>query len=253
MPKIDHKILPNGYGYVALRDMEIKHHKKEFAEAISDLADTPGIIVDIRGNDGGDDDQGSDFNAHFLPKHVTQFYEDVAYSNRLMKDAGKAKLMNGTGLSNYALHLSERQITKPVSYAKRKLKTYTKPVVLIINRYCASTCEGIAKGFSELARSRSQIVGFEGTTGSFGMSGGKIVLPGNIGMEFPFGRSLDKSGRIQIDSDVSGTGGILATVPIPRNATNLVAWVQGRVPSTPRDIELEFAEAELALLIGAGM
>ena len=51
------------------------------------------------------------------------------------------------------------------------------PVVCLINRYCDSTCEGIAKGFSELAPERAVVAGFEGTLGSFGMSGGSIVLP----------------------------------------------------------------------------
>ena len=42
LPVMQYKILSNGVGYLAINGEMIKHHKKKFAEAIADLADTPG-------------------------------------------------------------------------------------------------------------------------------------------------------------------------------------------------------------------
>lgn len=140
---------------------------------------------------------------------------------------------------------------------------FTGPVVVIVNAYCDSTCEGIAKGFTYLPNSRVAITGFDGTTGCFGMSGGTIVMPGDTEVSFPFGRSLDANNVIQIDSDWTGVGGVSPTVPVERNSSNLINFVQqkldehgqccheqctkpctsGGIPNTEtwHDVELDFA------------
>ena len=99
-------------------------------------------------------------------------------------------------------------------------------------------------GMAALPGSRSAVVGFEGTLGSFGMSGGTVVLPGGFTFEIPFGRSLDKDGNIQLDSGWSGIGGVLPTIPIPRNKTNLIALHSG-----VGDVELDFGVSVLGDLL----
>lgn len=80
------------------------------------------------------------------------------------------------------------------------------------------------------------------------MSGGRVLLPYNVGLQFPFGRSLDANHQIQIDSDATLDGGVHPTVRIPHNASNAIAFVQSRVTSKG-DVELDFAENVLRNMI----
>ena len=206
------------------------------------------------------------FVEFFLPDDQPQIldelgscYEQTSYSNRLLKKVGKASKMNGTNPSDFAI------MDKCFGYSPQR-PAYTKPVVLLVNSLCQSTGEGIAMGFNKMPRcalhqstvtfcsgshsircrrrSRVQIVGFHGTAGSFGMSGGRILLAHNAGMQFPFGRSLDVNRQIQIDSDATLEGGIHATVRIPYNASIATAFVRSRVTGEG-DVELDFAQAVL--------
>ena len=94
----------------------------------------------------GDDQHGATFTGYFVaPSSQEHFYEDQAYSNRLLKDVGKSSKMNGTALSDYAI------VGKSV-YQKPQQPSYTKPVVLLVNSLCKSTGEGIAMGFKRLPR-----------------------------------------------------------------------------------------------------
>lgn len=217
---ITHRTLPNGYGYIGLKD-EMFTDQKLIAEAVTALQDTPGIIIDIRANFGGADSTAADFNGYFLQGNKV-FYESI-----WMPKFG----------------ITQTLWTNPMS------PSYAKPVVVLINRGVISLGEGIAKGFRGLPRSRSQIVGFEGTSGSFGMVGAKIVFPGDLVLEYPHGRSLGADKQIQIDSNSELQGGVLPTVLIPRNSTNLIKFIEGQVQGGSPDIELDHAVAELSKLI----
>eukprot|EP01043_Picozoa_sp_COSAG02_P068470 COSAG02_NODE_11383_length_1734_cov_1.349235_2_plen_148_part_00 len=103
------------------------------------------------------------------------------------------------------------------------------PVVCMINRYCCSSCEGIARGFTQLSPGRAAVTGFEGTLGSFGMDGGTVVLPGDTTFAVPYGRSVDASGRIQIDSDWTMKGGVLPTARLARSSNNMIRFVASRL------------------------
>ena len=127
--------------------------------------------------------------------------------------------------------------------------SFQGPVVAMINRYCDSTCEGIAMGIARLDPSRAAVTGFEGTLGSFGMSGGTIMLPGDFAFEIPFGRSIDAQDRIQLDSDWTGAGGVLPTRPLARDSANLIAFVQQRL-GAGGDVELDWALAVLLEMMG---
>jgi len=80
------------------------------------------------------------------------------------------------------------------------------------------------------------VMGFYGTHGSFGLIPWPIAMPEDISFEFPIGRSLDERGTIQIDSDVSGKGGVQPEIRIPRTWQNIAAYASGK------DVELEFAK-----------
>ena len=60
------------------------------------------------------------------------------------------------------------------------------------------------------------------------------------GSKFPIGRSLDEHGRIQIDSDASGSGGVQPELRVPRTLKNISAYAGGT------DVELMYAREWLA-------
>ena len=109
-------------------------------------------------------------------------------------------------------------------------------VVALINQGTKSSSEGIA---SSLSRSpRGSTVGFLGTNGSFGVAGGEIIIPGGYIIRYPFGRSLDRNGQVQIDSR-PGEGGVTPDLRVPRNVENILAFTEGI------DIELKYAADHL--------
>jgi len=223
-PMMTHRTLSNGYGYIGLKAEEMANHKARFAEAVTALKDTPGMIVDIRANFGGMDSIGADFNGYFMQGSTKVLYEYTLF---------------GPSFET----ISSTVWTSPMS------PSYAKPVVLLINRGCMSTCEGIAKGFRDLPRSRSQIVGFEGTSGSFGMAGASITFPGDMLFEYPYGRSLGADKQIQLDSNAALQGGVLPTVPIPRNSTTMIKFIEGQLQGGLPDIELDYAKEVLSKMI----
>ena len=104
---------------------------KMMAVALTNLTSqgAQGIVLDIRGNDGGDDDQGADVINFFLPSDAPEaLYERASYSNRLLSVAQKGKLrkyMNGTNPDVYGAPVGDmcdgdpcELFTKPVKKSK---------------------------------------------------------------------------------------------------------------------------------------
>lgn len=274
---VHHRMVNSKTGYIGIGEEDVEDMGLEMATAIAALTEQGAeqMIVDLRGNDGGDDVQGPLVVDFFLPVDTQpQFYEQVSYSNRLLSVAEHGRLqkyMNGSNLADYAVvPLSEYEdddgddigadgtalFIQPVDVSHYRTVVpgfkgpFTGPVVCMINRYCDSTCEGVAQGFAQLSPSRAAVTGFEGTLGSFGMSGGTVVMPGDFTLQFPFGRSLDAAGRIQIDSDHTGAGGVLPTAPLARNSSNLIEFVGQRIAGENAlgagDVEMAWALSVLA-------
>ena len=96
----------------------------------------------------------------------------------------------------------------------------------------ASSGEGPPKYISRLPQ--GTVIGFHGTNGSFGMAGGEIMMPGGYKIKYPYGRSEDQFGVVQLDSR-NGVGGVAPTLRVPKTAENVLAYAAGT------DVELAFA------------
>jgi len=106
------------------------------------------------------------------------------------------------------------------------------PIVAIINSKCISSGEGLAMGITTLPN--GETLGFYRTNGSFGLVGSGAQMPGGIEIRWPYGQSLDKNRRVQIDSR-DGIGGVVPSVRIPMTLENTLRIAQGE------DVELEQA------------
>jgi carboxyl-terminal processing protease len=79
-----------------------------------------------------------------------------------------------------------------------------------------------------------ETLGYYGTSGSFGLAGAEIKMPGDLTVHFPYGQSLDKDKKIQLDS-AGGVGGVSPSVRVKMTAENAIRAANGE------DVELEEA------------
>jgi carboxyl-terminal processing protease len=192
------------------------------------------LVLDIRGNHGGYDQLAADLAGFFTDREA--FYERIfQYDGR----TGKMELIHNdeesgnSSLEDYAMQV------------RPQAPHFAGKVAVLVNPATVSSGEGLAMAISRLPG--TAVIGFHGTAGAFGMVGNAIVLPGDIAFSYPHGQSLDRDGRVQLDSaPVAGPGsivwkgGVEPSIRVPLTAENLIAHAGGR------DIELEHALQWLA-------
>ena len=218
-----HKVLDGGFGYVAVLGEDSKS-MPEFETILRQMIDAkvPGLILDLRRNQGGDDEAVAHIASYFHTRK--SLFE---YAECFDEDTGKFEI-----LRSWTLYVTPRQ------------PHFSGPVIALIGSGTGSSGEGVAM---EIARApRGRTLGFDSTAGYFGIDGGTIKLPGQVEVNYPIGASLDAKSRIQLDSDYTGRGGVSPQVGIPRTYDNMLAVGQGQ------DVELKAAERELAKMLSSG-
>jgi carboxyl-terminal processing protease len=223
---VDYRILPEGYGYVLVR---MEHDAsnpgyptrifQQFREAITSfvVAGVPGVIVDLRGNYGGSDELAADLCGFFYS--APSFYEYQEYYDK--RTGGFLRIT-----------IDDRSAVVDNLSIKPQTPYFGGPVVALVNPNTKSSGEGIAMGIARLPQ--GSVIGFHGTNGSFGMTGGEIAMPGGYTIEYPFGRSVDKNGVIQLDSR-NGIGGVVPNPRVPKTLENVLAF------AADIDVELQYA------------
>jgi carboxyl-terminal processing protease len=83
LPKVTWRRLPSGYGYMRLNIWKSPIHR-EFERALHRLRDAPGMIIDLRGNPGGEVDEVLDIAEHFFPERIP-FGRFIARSGKTLK------------------------------------------------------------------------------------------------------------------------------------------------------------------------
>lgn len=223
---VDYRILPEGYGYILVR---MEHDAsnpgyptrifQQFRDAITSFvaAGVPGVIVDLRGNYGGSDQLAADLCGFFYS--APSFYEYQEYYDKRTGTFLRITVDDGpTIIENLSI--------------KPRTPYFGGPVAALVNPNTKSSGEGIAMGIARLPQGR--VIGFHGTNGSFGMTGGGIAMPGGYTLEYPFGRSVDSHGVIQLDSK-NGAGGVPPDPRVPKTLENVLSFAAGT------DVELQYA------------
>ncbi|MDX9826799.1 MAG: S41 family peptidase, partial [Spirochaetia bacterium] len=229
---IDYRVLPEGFGYILVRmELELTNPGyptgvyEMFKEAVSSFveAKVPGIILDFRGNYGGSDQLAADLCGFFFTS--PSFYEMQEYF-----DSRDGRFFRITVSDRGAYPIVENIMIEPQS------PYYSGPVAVLVNPQTKSSGEGIPMGIARLPQGK--VVGFDGTNGSFGMVGGEIQLPEGFRIGYPFGRSIDSSGLVQLDSKM-GSGGVAPGLKVPKTYENVMAFASGV------DVELQYAMGHL--------
>lgn len=209
----DHGVLPEGFGYVYLGWEEVWITEHRFQRALAALSDTPGLVVDLRANDGGMERTAANVAGYFATE--LDFYETVTF---LDNRSGQQVVMSEVWLEPQELY-------------------WGRPVAVLVDADTVSSGEGLAMLLSRQPQVR--LFGFEGTAASFGSTGSTLLLPGGWRLEYPGGRSLDAQGEIQLDSDASMEGGVHPDLRVPWTEETRLAWGRGE------DVVLEHAVAWL--------
>ncbi len=177
--------------------------------------DVQKLIVDLRGNLGGNDLQAA----------VTMglFYQNPSFY----------EYITGTYDDDYAIDITLQ--TEPLE------PLFNGEIAVLVDPNCVSTGEGFAMMFDRLEN--AQIVSHWGTNGSFGMvDHDPVLLPLDISISFAQARSLDENQKIQLDSDSLLQGGVQPDIKVPLTRESLVRqWTDGV------DVQLEYA---ISLLSG---
>ena len=230
---VQYSQLPSGYGYLFLGAlMDIVAYQEgldpltpiydKFKEAIQFFTDqdVPGIIVDLRANMGGSDSLAAGLSGFFYQAPV--FYEYQNWYNNI----------TGT-FENILLDDENKIIGRNVALdIPSQTPHYEGPVIVIVNPLTISSGEGVAMAIQNLPQ--GQVLGFWGTNGSFGMTGGEAAMPGDYEVQFPFGQSLNSNRTVQLDSR-NGVGGVHPDISVPKTLENMVDYSNGE------DVELDYA------------
>lgn len=151
-------------------------------------AEAPGLILDLRGTQGGDPSLVPDMLASFAT--APAFFETPAEW-----DADEA---------GFVVDPEDTVMVEPQSSA------YEGPIAVLVDTYTMGPAESLAEFLRE--RENVTVYGESGTHGSPGIPDLELTLPGGYTVAYPTRRSLDEAGNIQGAADTSGQGNVLPDV-----------------------------------------
>jgi carboxyl-terminal processing protease len=212
-------VLPSGYGYIRVRNAipnlaGFPDEQMERSVAQLNAQRVPGIIIDVRDNLGGE----SKLTAGML----APFYAEPGLFQYM-------SLPESTGTLEVNSASTLRIEPSPTQYHG--------PLAVLVDVYSRSSAEDFALFLGKLPN--VIVVGINGTAAAGGVSESAVVLPGGYTLLFPKGQSLDEQFVIQIESDASGSGGVIPDIRVPLDDAAVDALNAGH------DIVLERAEAAL--------
>jgi len=208
------RTLPNGYTYLAVYEESYDGYQPFRTAMLSAIANrSPGMVIDLRFNGGGEDNLAACMAGWFVD-------EPVFYEYATMYDPGTGAF---TPLSE--------------AWTQPQPSRFTGPVAVLVSPDTISSGEGIPMVFKKSGR--GEIISWYGTNGAFGMNGLQAIMPLDMYILFPSGASLDWNGTIQVDSNTSLTGGIAPMIRVPLNEVTLTRAMAGE------DVQLTYAMAWL--------
>jgi carboxyl-terminal processing protease len=187
---VDWRWLPDGAGYIRigyeLPTLRQVDPAGEVRRAVTSFLGhrAPGIVLDVRGNSGGLD--------VMVPRAIGCFvaaprvYEIPAVFDPVAR-----------GFLALPAH-TVRVLPSPPRFPGR--------VAVLVDGCTTSSGEGFPLALRGLPG--AAVFGFSATAGFFAIGQRAIRLPGDLTFIVPVGRSLGADGRIQVDSDASGRGGV---------------------------------------------
>lgn len=206
------RTLPGGYTYIAIYGESYDVYQPFRSVMLAAIANkTPGMVIDLRYNGGGDDNIASCFAGWFVDRPV--FYEYLTlYDPR----TGSYPLVSA-------------------SWTRPRPEAYSGPVAVLVSPYTMSSGEGPPMVFKKSGSDRQRIISWYGTNGAFGSNSLQAIMPLGMYLFFPDGASLDENESIQVDSDASLSGGVLPDIRVPITKDTVARSMAGE------DVQLTYA------------
>ena len=179
-PPLVSRLLPSGYGYIKF-DMFRESVAKQFHEELAKFKNAPGLIIDIRGNPGGEFDGLLGVASNFFARRVS--------FGRIVARSGKGP----------SLMLRILGVPSELEVGDSSAQVYAGPVIILVNEASGSAAEVFAAGMQE--NHRAAIVGRQ-TCGcvlgsvAHAVKGGGEVDISEFGILTASGRKLEGVGVV---------------------------------------------------------
>ncbi len=216
------RTLPGGYGYINILSqsatMMTPFPDRAFKKVVDKLNrdKTPGLILDLRGNQGGDMALAKAYAGHFADAK-RKLGQLVAFNP---KKGGFA--------------LDEQQGIE----VEPRDPHFGGPIVVLVHRSTRDSGQIIARALQ--GQPNVVVMGALGTEGSLAEIGGEITMPGGYVVHYPVGRYVDDKGNVLITTNAEYDGGVQPDVVVPATVKLFEAQFKQE-----RDSLLDAAVAEL--------
>ena len=134
-PDGQHRVLPSGYGYIHFTQWTYSLASRAI-DAVGKLKDTPGLIIDLRGNPGG--------NAEAVNELLQRFFPHRTELGRVITRDGKP----------VTLFFGVVPIIELDRVAEGEKDAYTGPVVILMSAGSASASELFASAMQAVGRAK---------------------------------------------------------------------------------------------------
>ena len=213
---VEYELLPSGYGYLQINSFldndVLSIQVWERALQFFNENQVPGVIVDMRYNNGGSGWLADQMAAYFFDEEIV-----VGNTAQYREETGEFYMDPG----------DEQRMIPP-----RPELQYPGPVAVLVGAACTSACEFFSNDMT--VNDRAIIVGEYPTAGAGG-SVEQFLMPENIYTQMTIGRAVNPEGEIHIE----GTG-VVPTVKVPVTVETL------QREFNQEDVVLEAAEEALS-------
>ena len=209
---LETRVLAAGAGYVRIRfelpTLRTPLPRLTLRRALARFAagGLPGVVVDVRGNCGG-------LDAMVPPLVAPLLREALLYE---VPGVYRRQRQGEPGDGRFAPDLRQAVTVMP------QPPLYLGRIAVLVDADTVSAGEAIPlllKGLPATA-----VIGLHATHGSFGIGLKSVRLPGGLEVVFPHAQSLDGDGRIEVDGDAAGRGGVEPDLRLPLDETLFDRW-----------------------------
>jgi carboxyl-terminal processing protease len=180
-PTASHRVLPSGFGYLRLTQWTLGVMPRAM-EGLDALRNTPGLVIDLRGNPGG--------SLHAVNAMLERFFEKPTHLGRVLTRSGKP----------VSLFFGAVEVIKLTSEVGGSASAYKGPVVILVNATSGSGSEFFAATMQ--AAGRAVVAGepscgcLLGFLGYARVPGGAELAYSEVGFVMSNGKRIEGEGVV---------------------------------------------------------